>query len=156
MKMVKIICITAIVFGMASIGSAEMEKSTAQIVSLDGKAEVKAAGQANWSPASAGAVLNEGDTLKTDANSTAMLQIGEKGRVGTVEMSRGSQLMLAEMSMDAKEDSAKTLLDLAMGEILIKAQKIHGEKSSFEVKTPTSIVGVRGTTFKVKVEAVEE
>ena len=58
--------------------------------------------------------------------------------------------------VDPKADTSKTLLDLAMGEILIKAQKVHGEKSQFEVKTPTSIVGVRGTTFNVKVEAVEE
>ena len=65
-------------------------------------------------------------------------------------------MAIAELIADPGADTSKTLLDLAMGEVLIKAQKVHGENSKFEVKTPTSIVGVRGTTFNVKVEAVNE
>ena len=61
-------------------------------------------------------------------------------------------------SLFLKDDQAgtqNTLFDLSLGEILIKAKKLHSEKSKFEVKTPTSIVGVRGTTFSVTVEAVK-
>ena len=48
-----------------------------------------------------------------------------------------------------------TLLDLAIGKILISAEKLDTPDSKFEVKTPTSVVGVRGTAFSVEVEAVE-
>jgi hypothetical protein len=156
MKIFRFVCISALVLGMATAAFAAETSRTARITSLDGSAEVKPAGQSSWSAVQSGAVLNEGDTLKTGAKSMAILDIGDKGEVGTVEVSEGSQLLLSDMTFDKKSDTSRTLLDLAMGEVLIKAQKVHGEGSKFEVKTPTSIVGVRGTTFKVKVESMEE
>lgn len=156
MKILRIICIVTLVLGLATCAFAVEGKRTAQIMSLDGKAEVKLAGQTNWTAAKSGDILNEGDTLKTGANSKAVLSIGAKADVGTVEISEKSQLLLSSMMFDQKANTSKTLLDLAMGEVLIKAQKVQGEQSKFEVKTPTSIVGVRGTVFRVKVEAVEE
>ena len=47
-----------------------------------------------------------------------------------------------------------TVLDVSIGKILIQAEKLK-DGSRFEVKTPTSVVGVRGTKFSVKVEAIE-
>ena len=155
MKTARFACIAALIFGMASLAFAAETQRTAQIISIDGSAEVKPANSNSWMPAQAGAVMSEGDTLKTGAKSMAILDIGEKGEVGTVEVSEGSQLQLATMSVDRKSDTSRTLLDLAMGEVMVKAQKVHGEGSKFEVKTPTSIVAVRGTTFKVKVESME-
>lgn len=155
MKIFKLICVSALVITLATIGYAA-EKRTAQIVSLDGTAQVKAAGQDGWVPAQVGMVLNEGDTLKMAEKSWAMLNVDGKGQAATVEVREGSQLLLSELLVDQETGTSKTLLDLAMGEVLIKAQKVHGEESKFEVKTPTSIVGVRGTTFNVKVQAVEE
>jgi hypothetical protein len=70
-------------------------------------------------------------------------------------MKENSQLQLTELKINKAEASETTLLDLALGAVLIKAEKLHSEKSRFEVKTPTSIVGVRGTTFSVAVEAEE-
>lgn len=154
MKIVRMVCITALIIGIAVAGYA-MEKRTAQIASLDGTAEVKSAGQGGWVPASVGMVLNEGDTIKIAQKSWALLNI-DNGKIATVEVKEGSQMVIAELQADPKAETSKTLLDLAIGEVLIKAQKVHGENSKFEVKTPTSIVGVRGTTFNVKVEAVEE
>ncbi|MCX5678069.1 MAG: FecR domain-containing protein [Candidatus Omnitrophica bacterium] len=154
MKTLRIICIIALILGIAVTGYA-VEKRSAKITSLNGTAEIKPIGQAVWSPASAGMVMNEGDTLKTAPGSWALVDI-DNGKVAMVEVKEGSQMSLAELTADPQTDTSQTLLDLAMGEVLIKAQKIHGENSRFEVKTPTSIVGVRGTTFNVKVESVEE
>jgi len=155
MNIFKLICISALIITLAAIGYAA-EKRTAQIVSLEGTAQVKAAGQAEWVPAQVGMVMNEGDTLKMAEKSWALVNVDGKGQAATVEVKEGSQLLLAEMIVDQESGTSKTLLDLAIGEVLIKAQKVHGEESKFEVKTPTSIVGVRGTTFNVKVEAVRE
>jgi len=156
MKILRCVCIVALILSMATIAFAVEAQRTARIMSLEGNAEVKPAGGSSWSPAQSGAILNEGDTLKTGEKSMAVLDIGDKGEVGTVEVSEGSQLLLSAMTVDKKEGTSRTLLDLAMGEVLVKAQKVSGEGSKFEVKTPTSIVGVRGTTFKVKVESMEE
>lgn len=132
-----------------------LEKRTAQIASLNGTAEVRLAGKSEWIPAALGMTLNEGDTLKTAPKSTAVLDI-DQGKVGVIEMKEGSQMLIAELTAIPETDTSKTLLDLAIGEVLVRAQKVHGEASKFEVKTPTSIVGVRGTIFNVKVEAVED
>jgi hypothetical protein len=156
MKMLRILFIAALVIGVAATAFAVESKRTAQILSIDGQAEVRLAGESSWSPAQAGMILKEGDTLKTGAESVAMLNVDGKGQTATVEVKEKSQLLLSEMLADTSAGTSKTLLDLAMGEVLIKAQKVHGEQSKFEVKTPTSIVGVRGTTFNVKVEAVED
>lgn len=155
MKIIKIVCIMALVLSVAVCAYAMEAKRSAEIMSIDGKAEVKVEGQMAWAPAKVGAILNEGDTLKTDPESMVLLNVNGKGQTATVEVSENSQLLLSELMYDEKAGTSKTLLDLAMGEVLIKAQKVHGEESKFEVKTPTSIVGVRGTTFKVKVESIE-
>jgi len=154
MKTLRMVCVIMLVLGIAVAGYA-MEKRNAKIASLSGTAEIKRIGQAVWSPASTGMVLSEGDTLKTAAGSWALLNV-DNGKIAMVELKGGSQMLIAELAADPQTDTSQTLLDLAIGEVLIKAQKVHGESSKFEVKTPTSIVGVRGTTFNVKVEAVEE
>lgn len=156
MKTLKIVCIVALVLGMATSAFAVEARRTAQITELEGMAAVKPAGGSEWMSAKAGETLKEGDTLKTEANSKAVLMIGEKGEVGTVEVAEKSQLLLSSMMFDQNANVSKTLLDLAMGEVLVKAQKLQSDESRFEVKTPTSIVGVRGTVFKVKVESAEE
>ena len=71
-------------------------------------------------------------------------------------MAENSQLMLRELKKDKRTGTENTLLDLAVGKILVKAQKLRDPDSKFEVKTPTSVVGVRGTNFSVQVEAVEK
>ncbi len=154
MKTLRFICIIAVVLSIAVVGYA-MESRSAEITSLNGTAEVRQAGQDGWVPAKVGMVLSEGDTIKTAPSSWALLNV-DAGKIATVEVKASSQMLISELMADPTVDTSKTLLDLAMGEVLIKAQKVHGENSKFEVKTPTSIVGVRGTTFSVKVEALED
>lgn len=156
MKILKVLCILVLVVSVAALAWAAEGKRTAKIISIDGNAQVKLAGQTSWSPASVDMILSEGDTLKTDSKSFALVNVNGIGQTATVEVKEGSELLLAELLIDQKSGSHKTMLDLASGEILIKAQKVKSEDSKFEVKTPTSIVGVRGTTFAVKVEALEE
>lgn len=155
MKILKVACIMALILTVAAAAFA-MEKRTVQIVSVNGTAEAKMAGQSSWVPATVGMVLNEGATIRTASKSWILINVDGKGQTATVEVKENSHLLLSELLMDSTAGTSKTLLDLAMGEVLIKAQKAHGEDSKFEVKTPTSIVGVRGTTFNVKVEAVQE
>jgi hypothetical protein len=101
-------------------------------------------------------VLNQDDMIRTGSGSLAILNLDGMAETAVVEVKESSQMRLAELLEDRTEKYQTTLLDLALGEILIRAKKLHSEKSRFEVKTPTSIVAVRGTTFSVSVKAVEE
>lgn len=126
---------------------------SASIIEVRGTVEVKSG--AEWRKAAAGMILNQGDIVRTNRKSFALLNVDGMGETATVEVKENSQLQMTELLENKNEKFQTTLLDLALGEVLIKARKLHSEKSRFEVKTPTSIVGVRGTTFSVAVEAEE-
>ncbi len=154
MKMLKLLIVVCVMTGLLTHSvSAEGVKRTGKIIELNGKAEVLFSDGKSL-PAWRGMVLNEGDTLKTSKESWIVLSLGGKERA-TVEIDEKSELLLSRLRVDEGEDDQKTLLDLAVGKILIKANKLRSEKSKFEVKTPTSLIGVRGTTFEVNVEEKE-
>lgn len=154
MKIIRLLCVIALIVGACSPALAEEDKRIAAIAEVKGTVEVKTA-QGKWIPAQLKMVLNQGDMIRTRKDSSALLNLDGMAQTATVEVKQNSQLRLAELVEDKKETVQTTLLDLALGEILIQAKKLHSEKARFEVKTPTSIVGVRGTTFAVSVEAVE-
>jgi len=154
MKILKLIFVLALTLGVVSLGFTAEAKRIATITELKGVVEVKVPKQP-WIPASVGMLLNQGDLIRTKAKSSAILNLDAAAQTATVEVKEDSQLALAELLEDKATATQTTLLDLALGEILIKAKKLHSEKSRFEVKTPTSIVGVRGTKFSVTVKAIE-
>jgi hypothetical protein len=155
MKTMRVVCILLMIGFVASAVFAKETNRTAKIISCSGNISVKTAGQSDWQPAVKGMVLNQGDMIKTGANSNARLNVDGMGEAATVDLFPNSNLTMAELVQDKDEGTERTLLDLAMGEVMVKAQKLYGDKSKFEVKTPTSVAGVRGTKFSVKVEALE-
>lgn len=155
MKIIKLFCGTALLYGLLVVSLAEGAQRTASIAEIKGIAEVKIIAQKNWVPAKLGMQLRQGDTIRTKENSWVVINVDGAAQTATVELKPNSQLKLAELLQNKTDASQATLLDLSLGEILIEAKKLHSEKSKFEVKTPTSIIGVRGTTFSVTVKAIE-
>jgi len=159
--MKKILCIATMgVFVLGMLAGAAFSQPQAakvrevQIISLEGTASIKRAGAADWVAAGVGDILGVGDALRTDSMSTLELNFDGSGRTAVVQVSENAELVFSKLSLDENTGSKETLLDLAIGSVLIKASKLEGE-SKFEVSTPTSIVGVRGTTFEVRVSAAE-
>jgi hypothetical protein len=146
--------LVGLVLTLSSLAIAGEAKRTAFISDLKGTVEVRAADK-KWVAAKTGMILNEGDVIRTMASSWAVLNVDGKGETATVEVKENSQLKMAQLLENKDSSSQSTLLDLALGEVLIKAKKLHSDKSRFEIKTPTSIVAVRGTTFSVAVKSVE-
>ncbi len=152
MKLAKIVTVAAIgMFIAVNVFAAETVRQ-AKIISVTGDTVVKKMGQESWAPAKIDMMMTQGDMIKTGNESDSILDLGGSG---TVEVKPNSQLSLAQIVEDSTSGNKKTLLDLAMGEVFIKADKLRSPNEKFEVKTPTSIVGVRGTKFSVKVEAVK-
>ena len=121
----------------------------AEIAKAEGEVNVKLAGE-DWKPAEPGMILGEQDELRTSEDSSAELLL-DNGDVGKVEVREKSYFKVHTMNMDPETGDKTTLLDLAMGKVLIHAGKLQGE-SKFEVRTPTATTGVRGTVFEVSVE----
>jgi hypothetical protein len=150
----RISCYFFLMAFIATLSTAQEIKRSASIVEVVGTVKAKAAGSSAWADAYVGMTMNEGDAIKTDASSSAVLILDGTGETSRVEVNAGSEMRLTELVKDKKTGNEKTLLDLAIGQVLIKASKLKEKGSKFEVKTPTSVIGVRGTKFSVKVEAV--
>lgn len=151
--MKKLTLFVTILLVLALTCSAYAATRQAKIISIRGKADIKPMGKSAWVPAKKGMLLSEGDVLRTASRSRVTLNLNGNGETALVKVEPGSQLLLSEMATKGKSET--TLLDLALGEIMITAEKLNTQGSKFEVKTPTSVVGVRGTKFAVKVEAVK-
>ena len=144
----------ALILCVAPAGYAGTGGRQAAIEQVDGTVDVRIQ-QGRWEPAMSDMLLHQGDMIRTRENSTAVLALNGSGTTATINLEENSQLAITQLLENPAEASETTLLDLAMGKVLIHAKKLDTEKSRFEVKTPTSIVGVRGTIFSVAVEALE-
>ncbi len=152
MKIIKLILVGFILLPYTVVAQGNIRYAT--IKAIRGNVQVRGIDSKKWEVATVGKVLKEGDVIKTGTDGWALLAIDD-GKTAEVEVSANSQLLLSELKGKVSNNTQKTLLDLAIGKILIKVQKLHRKESKFEVKTPTSIVGVRGTVFAVEVESLE-
>ena len=154
MRMLTIFCIGALIVLTASAGLSEEAKRTAAIIQVNGEVMVKNAEPEPWVPAKVGDILTEGSFIKTGGNAKAVVNVDGDGKTATIEVSEKSVASFATLVKDTASGMKRTLLDLSVGQVLIKAEKLDTPDSKFEVKTPTSVVGVRGTKFSVKVDAL--
>lgn len=112
---------------------------------VTGSAEVKKGGEKKFKAVKNMAVT-EGDVLLT----------GEEGRVELeldsdklVYVGPDTKLIINELVKSAKAMEGKTSLSLQKGSVLIKVKKKLTQDSRFEIKTPTTVMGVMGTEFIV-------
>jgi hypothetical protein len=104
----------------------------------------------DWMPAKDGMVILPGDQVKT-ADSSSVEVMMDGGNTGKVEIKEGSLFRILQAESDPSTGDKRTVLDLALGKILVKVESLKGN-SKFEVRTPTALTGVRGTIFEVTVK----
>jgi hypothetical protein len=95
-------------------------------------------------------VILSGDEVKTASRNSVDVLLDD-GKTGRVEIKEGSLFRIQKAEVDLVTGDMTTLLDLAIGKILVKAEALKGN-SKFEVKSPTALTGVRGTMFEVTVK----
>ena len=121
--------------------------ATAHVVKTIG--EVQVGGQ----PIHAGVRLGEQASIRTSANSSAVLQLEDGSRVQLMPNSVAQ--IVENRHYPARDDSGKVVnwfaskLRLAQGALEAAVQKISPRAKPLEVETTTSMIGVRGTRFRV-------
>jgi len=103
-----------------------------------------------WKPASDGMVLLPGDEVRTLGEDTVDLLL-DHGEVGKIKVQGGAIFRINKMEEDPLTKDRTTLIDLAIGKMLVTVEKLKGN-SKFEVRTPTALSGVRGTEFEIEVK----
>lgn len=121
----------------------------AQLVSVEG--DVRIDGQ----PAAQGAPLRPGQRLSTEAASSAVLQLGDGSRVKLMPLSdttlgehRRYEIKAAGSTPGGDDGVFASTMRLVRGSLDLLASKVLRAKP-LEVTTPTAVIGVRGTQYRV-------
>ena len=131
------------------------DSSQATVIEITGQAQFQKAGTSNWLNLEKTTVLAEGDTIKTPKGSQVKLELTGNAKTAELVVKEDSQFTFKTFQHNTTSQVDDTQLDVDIGDVLVKAEKLVGD-SKFEVSTPTSIVGIRGTTFEVKVSKTSE
>ena len=105
-------------------------------------------------PAATGAAFNVGDTIRTDDSSTAVVQLADGSHVklapdteGRLDEQRRFRIKATAAAID--DGLVAASLRLISGSVEVFASKVLRARP-LEVSTPTAIIGVRGTTYRVR------
>jgi len=105
--------------------------------------------EGSWRSLGPGMQLREGARIRTPLGATMVLAIIDGNRkVGQLKVREDSEMILSRMAWEPQTEKSSTLLDIAVGNVLLYIQTLDKD-SSFEVRTPVSISGVRGTSFSI-------
>ena len=120
----------------------------AQLVSAFG--DVRIAGK----PVAAGVALNVGDTIRTGESSTAVVQLADGSHIklapnteGRLDEQRRFQIKATAAAID--DGLVAASLRLLSGSVEVFASKVLRARP-LEVSTPTAVIGVRGTVYRVR------
>ena len=101
-------------------------------------------------PASSGLKLEEGDVVTTARGARAGIAFTDNTRMA---LGPASRITLDEYRFDRARRSGTSVTKVNRGSLGVHSGDIAGSgRDRMQVRTPTSILGVRGTTFVVEVE----
>lgn len=111
-----------------------------------GTVEMAKKGSSKWMPLMPGGLIEPGYTVRCGADGSAVLR-WFSGNV--VRLAPGATLTIDKISDTGGVN--ESALNLSKGRIYVRAEKLPGAKSSFQITTPTATAGVRGTEFMAEV-----
>jgi len=136
-----------------SYGFAQDEPETSvAVTNISGEVMVQRKDTGEWEPIAPGNVLSGGDTIKTLPASKARLQF-PSGSV--IEVNENTLLSIEQLARKTPQAPGGGEVFLLGGRIKATIEKLQ-EGTTFRVKTPTAIAGVRGTIFYVNVVSGSE
>lgn len=129
----------------------KFQPATARVVSATG--DVRLGG----GPVTVGMEVPEGSRLQTAANSSAVLQLGDGTQVKLLPGTLADVVTNRDYAMrDASASGSTTwfsgFIRLAQGTLEALATRVQNRATPLQIETPTSLVGVRGTQFRVAYE----
>lgn len=101
-------------------------------------------------PAKAGDLVDQSDTITTGANGSVGITLIDNSRLSAGPNSR---IELKQFRFDPTTQEGESVTEVRRGTLaIVSGQIAKRSPDAMKVVTPTTILGVRGTTFAVKVE----
>ncbi len=119
---------------------------------VKGDVKVTSAATKSTEPGKVGKKVFPGDTILTGPDSRAKIVMSDKN---VLNISPDTKIVIEKYTNNGQEKSVE--LKVEFGKIRASVeQKYDGEKSKFNVKTPSAVAGVRGTDFLTSYDRVSK
>jgi hypothetical protein len=143
-----VLWLTAVLMiAMAGAAKAADAPAVAQVKTATGQVAVLRAGQRL--PANVGDKLFEKDVIETGPDGAIGITFVDNTVFST---GPNSQLALDEFQFDSSNFRGSMLADMRQGTLSVVSGDItRSSPGAMKIKTPTAVLGVRGTTFAVQV-----
>jgi hypothetical protein len=129
-------------------GARADEAAVAQIKTATAPAFIVHGGTHN--PAKAGDALYEKDVLETGAGGSIGATFTDNS---VLSLGPNSEAAIAEYVFDSNNFTGKSLTDMRKGTLsMVSGDIARSSPSAMKVRTPSAVLGVRGTSFAVEVE----
>ena len=136
-------------FSLKFFASAEEGPRKVTIISIEGLVDAMRRDNKIWEEAKEGMVLLEGDKIRTEAFSSVTLAFDEEEE-NIIEIDEDTEVVIDRLTIDRITKGEDTTLRMGVGGVLADIGELKID-SEFEVRTPTAVAGIRGTTWKTEV-----
>jgi len=119
----------------------------AVITELSGTVRIYKKDADDWRPACAQDVVSESEKVQTGADGKAEIRMAN-GNV--LYLQADTELGFSKLRYDPETGSYENTFDMSVGEVIGVIEKIDS-KSTFQLRTPTAVSGVRGTVLRIVV-----
>lgn len=136
-----LLCIILVLTGLP-IKSFAAEKTSATLIELKGDVQIIRSGGEKPFKAFLNMKLSEGDRIITGSSATAKIQLDDEV---VISLAENTSIYLSELR--TSKDSKQSSISLQSGGVGSSIKKKLTDNSRFEIKTPTAVMGVRGTEF---------
>ncbi|PIS11463.1 MAG: hypothetical protein COT73_03845 [Bdellovibrio sp. CG10_big_fil_rev_8_21_14_0_10_47_8] len=139
-RWISILTILVMAFALPMTSFAEDASGLMMVVKGDIKVTTKAG---KTEAAKVGRKVVAGDTILAGADSRAKIVMSDKN---VINISPDSKIIIEKYENDGKKKNVE--LNVLYGKVRASVeQKYDGDKSKFNIKTPSAVAGVRGTDF---------
>jgi len=125
-------------------------KGEAIVTFLEGPAEVLENGAAAWKPAKIRETLGEGDAVHTGNGARMELLLPDKSRARFAE---NSTFKIVRMELGGPSKSRDVKIHITLGKVWSNVAQSVGVKGNFSLSCDQAVTGVRGTIYRMNVEA---
>lgn len=133
-----------ILFGITLLACACLFALDAEVISLEGKAQVSSNGT-SWSPLAVGSKVSQGSEIQTGFKSQLKLKV--KGSV--VTLNAMTRIKVDQLSEKGGVDN--TVVSMKIGSLTSNVKKVEDRRAGFTVKGPAATASVRGTVLSEEV-----
>jgi hypothetical protein len=131
-----------------SVSDTQVRAQKGVITYLEGEVQVKRSGDTQWALAQPNMILSENDQVKVLGQSRAELILDNQS---VMRLSENTLLTIKKLEEESTTQKETTRMEVSLGRIWVRMSKLFNPSSRYDVKTPTVIAGVQGTTFQVTV-----